>query len=96
LLPLDVRAHAAPMFSVDDATAEAIRAAFERDGELSAVVELRRRFPLITDNADARRCVRAIAGWKPLLQQPAPVTPPRSISPRPIPDPAPDHLPRRG
>jgi len=30
------------------------------------VVELRRHFPLITDNAEARRCVRTLAGWKPL------------------------------
>ena len=28
--------------------------------------ELRRHFPLIADNAHARLCVRAIAGWKPL------------------------------
>jgi hypothetical protein len=54
------------MFAVDEATAEAIRIAFERGGELSAVVELRRHFPLITDNAQARVCVRAIAAWKPL------------------------------
>jgi hypothetical protein len=54
------------MFSVDEASAEAIRRAMEQGGELSAVAELRRRFPLITDNAEARRCVRAIAEWQPL------------------------------
>jgi hypothetical protein len=54
------------MFAVDEATAAAIRIAFERGGELSAVAELRRHFPLITDNEDAGRCVRAIASWKPL------------------------------
>jgi len=53
------------MFSVDEVTA-AIRAAFDSGGELSAVVELRRHFPLITDNEQARDCVRTIAGWKPL------------------------------
>jgi hypothetical protein len=54
------------MFSVDEATAEAIRQVFEESGELSAAIELRRRFPGITDNATARLCVRAIAGWTPL------------------------------
>ena len=54
------------MFCVDEATAEAIRRAFNEDGELSAVVELRRHFPLITDNAKGRECVRIIAGWQPL------------------------------
>jgi hypothetical protein len=54
------------MFSVDEATAAAIRQVFEDSGELSAVVELRRHFPGITNNENARLCVRAIAGWKPL------------------------------
>jgi hypothetical protein len=54
------------MFSVDEATAAAIRQAFEESGELSAVVELRRHFPGIADNENARLCVRAIANWKPL------------------------------
>lgn len=52
------------MFTVDEPTAEAIRRAVDDGGELAGVVELRRHFPLITDNADARRCVRVIAGWK--------------------------------
>jgi hypothetical protein len=57
------------MFSVDEATAAAIRQVFEDSGELSAVVELRRHFPGIADNENARRCVRAIAGWTPLPLQ---------------------------
>jgi hypothetical protein len=58
--------HALGMFVVTEAEAAAIRAAFERRGELSAVVELPRLFPGGTDNAQARECVRTIAGWKPL------------------------------
>jgi hypothetical protein len=54
------------MFVVDEAAATAIRSALQQGGELSAVVELRRHFPLITDNAEARGCVRTIANWKPL------------------------------
>jgi hypothetical protein len=54
------------MFSVDEATAAAIRKALEDSDELSAVVELWRHFPALTDNENARLCVRAIAGWKPL------------------------------
>ena len=53
------------MFMVDDATAATIRRAFGDGGELSAVAELRRHFPGITDNAQARLCVRSIAGWTP-------------------------------
>ena len=37
------------------------------DEELSAVVELRRHFPLITDNVRGRECVRISAGWQPVL-----------------------------
>lgn len=54
------------MFSVDEATAAAIRKAFEESGELSAVAELRRHFPGIADNENARLCVRTIAGWQPM------------------------------
>jgi hypothetical protein len=54
------------MFSVDEVTAAAIRQVFEDSGELSAVIELRRHFPALKDNENARLCVRAIAGWKPL------------------------------
>jgi hypothetical protein len=55
------------MFVVTDADAAAIRAVYQQRGELSAALELRRRFPGITDNAQARMWARTIAGWKPLL-----------------------------
>jgi hypothetical protein len=64
------------MFAVDE-TAEAIRRTFNDSGELAAVVELRRHFPLIQDNEQARACVRTIAGWKPL-----PPKSPRARRPR--------------
>lgn len=54
------------MFVVTEAEAAAIREIFEREGELSAAIELRHRFPGITDNAQARAQARTIAGWKPL------------------------------
>jgi hypothetical protein len=54
------------MFVVSDAEAAAIRAAYEQRGEFAAAVELRRLFPGVTDNAQARECVRTIAGWQPL------------------------------
>ena len=41
-------------------------AAFDHGGELAAAVELRRLFPGITDNAEARAAARTIAAWKPL------------------------------
>jgi hypothetical protein len=44
--------------------ADAIRAAFVQRGELSAATELRRLFPGVTDNVQARACARTIAGWK--------------------------------
>jgi hypothetical protein len=49
------------MFLLTEADAAAIRAIYEQEGELSAAIELRRRFPGITDNAKARACVRSIA-----------------------------------
>ena len=54
------------MFTVDEPTVEAIRRAFDEGGELSGIVEFKRHFPLISDHAKARECVRIIAGWKPL------------------------------
>ncbi len=48
------------MFLVDEATTAAIRRAWDEDGEIAAVVELRRHFAAIMDGEDARRCVRAI------------------------------------
>ena len=61
------------MFVVTEAEAAAIRAAFDRGGELSAAVELRRLFPGVTDNAQARECARAIAAWQPLTVTPRPI-----------------------
>ena len=63
------------MFIVTEADAEAIRTIFNREGELSAAIELRRRFPGITDNAKARTFVRTIVGWEPLPAAPASVIP---------------------
>ena len=60
------------MFVVDELTAAAIQRATHEGGELSGMVELRRHFPLITDNANARLCVRSIVGWAP---RPAPEEP---------------------
>jgi hypothetical protein len=58
------------MFVVTEADAAEIRAVYQQRGELSAAVELRRRFPGITDNAEARMWARTIAGWKPLPLRP--------------------------
>jgi hypothetical protein len=58
------------MFVVTEAEVTAIRAAFDRGGEFSASVELRRILPGITDTAQARECARTIAGWKPLKPLP--------------------------
>jgi len=69
-----VPVHAGAMFVVTDAQAAAIRRVFEQDGELSAMIELRRHFPGITDNTRARECARIIAGWTPPTVNPAPVT----------------------
>ena len=49
------------MFVVSEADAAAIRAAFDKGGELSAAIELRRLFPGIADNEQARECARTIA-----------------------------------
>jgi hypothetical protein len=54
------------MFAITEAEAAAIRAVFQQNGEFAAAIELRRLFPGITDNKQARECVRTIAGWKPL------------------------------
>jgi hypothetical protein len=42
------------MFTVTEAEAAAIRTAFDQGGELAAAVELRRLFPGVTDDAEAR------------------------------------------
>jgi hypothetical protein len=62
------------MFLLTEADADAIRAIFNQEGELSAAIELRRRFPGITDNAKARAHVRTIAGWMRAPPSPCPVT----------------------
>jgi hypothetical protein len=64
--------HAWQMFTVSEEEAAAIRAVFDRGGEFAAAVELRRRFPGISDNEQARQCARTIAGWKPLKLPPRP------------------------
>jgi hypothetical protein len=66
------------MFLITEADANAIRTIFHQEGELSAAIELRRRFPGITDNEKARACARTIAGWTPLPTAPASVIPLRS------------------
>jgi hypothetical protein len=65
------------MFVVAEADAAAIRAVYEQRGEFSAALELRRRFPGITDNAEARECARTIAGWTSLRQVKRMPKPPR-------------------
>jgi hypothetical protein len=62
------------MFLVTEADASAIRNAFEQQaGELAAAVELRRRFPPLTNNANALEWARTIAGWRPVPATPCPV-----------------------
>jgi len=61
-----------PMFVINEEEAAAIRAIYEQRGEFPAAVELRRLFPGTTDNAQARKCVRTIAGWR---------TPPKRLRP---------------
>jgi hypothetical protein len=53
----------------------AIRAVYEQRGEFAAGLELRRLFPGITDNAQARKWARTIASWKPLPVKRAPKVP---------------------
>jgi hypothetical protein len=55
------------MFVVSKEAAAAIRNAYKQDGELSAAIELRRHFPGVVDNVQARDCARTIAGWTSLL-----------------------------
>jgi hypothetical protein len=55
----------AAMFAVTEADTTAIQTAYAQGGELAAAIEVRRRFPGITDNAKARECARIIAGWNP-------------------------------
>ena len=66
--------HALAMFVVTEADTAAIRAAFYEEGELSAVIELRQRFPGV-DHAKARACARTIAGWTLPPAIPCPMVP---------------------
>jgi hypothetical protein len=59
------------MFVVTEEDEAAIRAVYQQRGEFAAAVELRRLFPGVTDNAQARECARTIAGWKPPPLRPA-------------------------
>jgi len=52
------------MFAITEADTDAILAAFDRDGELAAVVELRRRFPGLSENAGLE-ATRMIIRWRP-------------------------------
>jgi hypothetical protein len=54
------------MFIVTEADAAVIRAIFNEEGELAAAIEVRRRFPGISDNRKARECARTIAAWMPM------------------------------
>jgi hypothetical protein len=63
------------MFIVSEADAALIRAAYEQKGELSAAIEVRRLFPGITENAEARACARTIAGWTPRPAAACQITP---------------------
>ena len=63
---------------MSEVEAAAIRAAFDRGGEFSAAIELRRLFPGLADNDQARDCARTIAGWEPLrMPREARTCPPR-------------------
>jgi hypothetical protein len=68
------------MFMVSEAVAELIRRTYEECGEFAAAIELRRHFPGITDNTEARRCARAIAGWT--ASPPLPAEKPNECSPK--------------
>ena len=51
------------MFVVDAATTKAIRRIRQEQGELSALVELRRHFPLIADNTRERLSSYAVVSY---------------------------------
>jgi hypothetical protein len=70
LPPVNRHATFSRMYVVTEADAAAIREAYETGGELSAAIELRRRFPGITDNAVAREHARRISEWLPLPERP--------------------------
>lgn len=49
---------------VSEEEAELIQSAYHRGGELAAVAELRRVFPVFQGNERAVEAVRMIAGWR--------------------------------
>jgi hypothetical protein len=57
------------MFVVNEAEAAAIRAAYERGGEVLAGAELCRLFPGLADKVRARLSARMIAGWQPVTER---------------------------
>ena len=52
------------MFTVTEDEATAIQAVYHEGGELAAVAELRRRFPMFIGNPHTTDAVRTIAGWR--------------------------------
>ncbi len=52
------------MFLIDDASIAAVQTAFSRGGELVAMVELRERFPGLTDHAAALGCVHQVLAMR--------------------------------
>jgi hypothetical protein len=70
------------VFIVTEADAAEMRAVFNQEGELSAAIELRRRFPGVTDNAKAWASARRIAGWTPLPSPPCSIIQLRSRAAR--------------
>jgi hypothetical protein len=58
------------MFMISEADSDAIRTVLQQNGELSAAIELQRRFPGVVDNAKARECARIIASWGPVPPRP--------------------------
>jgi len=73
------------MFAISEAEAAAIRTLFEYEGEFAAAIELRRLFPLITDNGKAAEFARIIAGWQPIMPATMPPSPRRAGSDRRLP-----------
>ena len=65
------------MFSISDKDIASIQAAFERGGELSATIEVRRLFPGIPNNAEALRIAMAIVGWEAVNPPEPPARPPQ-------------------
>ena len=65
-----LQGYAPRMFAITEADTDAILAAFDRDGEAAAVVELRRRFPGLSENAGLE-ATRMIVRWRPARDESA-------------------------